>query len=448
MRKLCNPLLIGVTLLCICLLWIPVVSAQSIDVHPQNGSGTNKEQNHFVADPVRIKSLLATTGFLVCPVDNAIGAFDPTDGTYLGDIIVSALLDYPNEALQGPDGNIYVVDSFIKSVFVFDLAGNYLYTYADSSDFGSGGGLYGIDFRDENLFIIYSEDFATSHVAEFDGPHSRLPDFISLPGIAQDILFLDDGSCLLPDSTSAELLHFDEDGNLLSVVFDDLAGRYTTQVTNDSLSPGDYLLATASYTDQNAIIRDFDIDGTVYQDLYSDIGGIGLNGIYRLANGNYILGCWGDVLEVEAGTGLVVDIELANVWGHYFNHVGHSVDIKVNGYDGNLMISAGDNAVVTIDLVAGDLAGIEHDVWVLAKDSSDNKYSCGVGSGGICKWYRGWCQEYYSGPLSNINETVFDAPLSICGLYKVYLGIDNNANGSLNIPLLVDYDMVAFGVIP
>jgi len=120
-----------------------------------------------------------------------------------------------------------------------------------------------------------------------------------------------------------------------------------------------------------------------------------------------------------------------------------TVDIKCNGQDSNVAVSQGHYVTLTIKLVAGDLQGIDHDVWVLARDSSLNLFS--YGSDGM--WHLGWSWEYFTGPLANMSAIVFDAPLPV-GSYQAALGLDSAPNGNFNLPALVDFDAVNIEVLP
>jgi hypothetical protein len=83
------------------------------------------------------------------------------------------------------------------------------------------------------------------------------------------------------------------------------------------------------------------------------------------------------------------------------------------------------------------------DYWVLAKDHKGRKWSF---SSYDRKWHRGWCHEYLTGPLDDIQDTVLDNPLPL-GSYIAYCGIDDDPNGSLNIADLVVHDEVNWEVI-
>ena len=233
--------------------------------------------------------------FLLIPesADDNIGMYDPFDGTYLGDLIVGAgLFSTPVNAIMGPDGNIYVSDQVADSVFVFDISGNYLYTYADDTD--GLNNIRGIDFYGGHLFVTSGDDY----VAEFDGPHSRLPDFINDGSEPFDILFLDDGSSLVADmqGSTDNIRLYNPDGVLDYELF---SVEFPEQVQKDSLLPGAYLNAAFSAD----TLTDFELDGTITQTTPLDGG----RGIYRLGNGNLLATNADGIHEIEPGTGTIIE---------------------------------------------------------------------------------------------------------------------------------------------
>jgi hypothetical protein len=223
---------------------------------------------------------------------DTVGMYNPYDGTYLGDIINGAgLFGTPVNAIIGPDGNIYVSDQIVDSVFVYNQAGTYLYTYADASD--GLNNIRGIDFRGTHLFVTSGDDY----VAEFSGPHTRLPNFIQDGSDPFDILFLPDGRSLLADiqGTSDNIRLYDVNGGLLQVLFQI---NFPEQVQTDSASPGGFLTTGFSAN----VINDFDLSGTIVQTTpYS-----GARGVFRLGNGNLLATSAAGVQEIQPGTGAII----------------------------------------------------------------------------------------------------------------------------------------------
>ena len=221
-----------------------------------------------------------------------IGMYDPQTGAYLG-IFANGqgLFTTPICATPGPDGNIYVSDQVADAVFVYDRGGTYLYTYADGSD--GLNNIRGIAFRGDHLFVTSGDDY----VAEFSGPHVRLPDFINDGSDSFDILFLDDGRALLSNiGTTNNVRLYDATGVLIQPLFNI---SFPEQLQADPSMPGDYL--NASFTGDR--VTDFDLDGSIAQTTTWDNG----RGCYRLGNGNLLLTSASGVYEVEPGSGSIIE---------------------------------------------------------------------------------------------------------------------------------------------
>jgi len=446
MRKTLKVLSVGTVLLCACLLIAPGASAgdkeKLLGLEP--GPGTGTPGTHFAADPERLDSLLRATGFMLCPIDMAIGAFDPFDGTYLGDFITDTELSWPLEVVQGPDSNIYVCDGAAnKEIRVYDISGQYLYTYLDASD--GVGLIYGFDFRDGHLFVCDLNDFANFIVWEFDGPHSKVGEFIQTTSTScYDIHFLDDNSCLIVSLLGDTIDHYDATGNFIGNIF---SGVSATQVCDDMTTPGDYLMAASSGAGGH--IRDFDLDGTIYDDLFPANVDWGW-GIERLDNGNYLFSDMANVFEVEAGTGNILDTEWSGYQGRFIARVDLTqdpgVDVKVNGGDSGVVIPSADNVTITVDVVAAGAAGYPVELWVLGVNKTNgNKYTYGVYGSGL--WLPGMNNVYYSGGLIDISETVLNKVLPV-GKFDVYLAVDLVLDGQISMPYIYTFDMVDFEVVP
>gem|GEM_PF-6736903 len=243
------------------------------------------------------KSAKSDVSYLMIPDSTAdtVGKYDAYDGTYLGDIINGAgYFSTPINAIIGPDGNIYVSDQVADSVFVFDTSGTYLFTYADASD--GLNNIRGIDFRGTHLFVTSGDDY----VAEFSGPHTRLPDFINDGTDPFDILFLTDGRSLLADiqGSTDNIRLYSASGVLLQILF---VIAFPEQVQTDSVLPGAYLTAGFSAN----FIDDFELTGTIVQTT-SYSGG---RGVYRLGNGNLLATSSAGVQEIQSGTGTIIQTE-------------------------------------------------------------------------------------------------------------------------------------------
>ena len=240
---------------------------------------------------------LLAGNFLLIPesTNDTVGLYDPHDGTYLGDLIADfADFATPLNAILGPEENVYVSDQVGDAVFVFDQGGNFLFTYADSAD--GINNIRGIAFRDDHLFVTSGDDY----VAEFDGPHSRLNDFINDGSDPYDILFLSDGTCILADTGPAPgVKQYDAVGAFVDEIF---PMDFPEQVQEDSVLPGAYL--NAAFT--GMVVTDFDVDGNIHQTTPLSSAG---RGVFRLGNGNLLVTSVDGVHEVEPVTGLVIETE-------------------------------------------------------------------------------------------------------------------------------------------
>ncbi len=226
---------------------------------------------------------------------DVVGMYDPYDGTYLGDMITdNPGFSTPINAIQGPDANIYVSDQVADAVFVFDPMGTYLYTYADASD--GLDNVRGIAFRDGELFVT----LGSGPVARFNGPHSRMPDFINDGSDPFDIYFLPNGEALLADiaGTTDNVRLYDAAGNFQHVIFN---VNFPEQIIDDPVAPGAFLNASFSAN----VISDFDLDGTVWSALPFSSG----RGVYRLGNGNLLATNGSGTHELDAATGVIVETQ-------------------------------------------------------------------------------------------------------------------------------------------
>ena len=181
-------------------------------------------------------NIILEEGVLLIPnsTDDNVGMYDPVDGTFLGLFITGYQGFYtPINAVPGPDGNVYVSDQVEDAVYVFNNSGTYLYTYADETD--GLNNIRGIDFRGDTLFVTSGDDY----VAMFDGPHSRLANFINDGSDPFDIMFLDDGRALLADiqGITDNVRLYNADGTLAGVLFN---VSFPEQIQVDALAPGAY----------------------------------------------------------------------------------------------------------------------------------------------------------------------------------------------------------------
>ena len=253
--------------------------------------------------PVIMLDSLPSRDVLLIPCSSTgqrgVNVFDPFDGAYVGSFVQDEVLFYtPINAILGPDDNIYVADQVNDAVLVFDRQGTFLYNYADDTD--GLDNVRGIDFRDGHLFISISPSTGKA-IAEFDGPHNRLADFINDGSDPFDIYFLDDGRALLADiyGSTDNVRLYNADGSLSGQIF---SVDFPEQIQSDSVGSCPYL--NTSFSDN--IINDFDLSGTIEQSTPWSSG----RGIYRLGNGNLLATNGNGVFEIEPGSGSIIEQKL------------------------------------------------------------------------------------------------------------------------------------------
>lgn len=234
---------------------------------------------------------------------DAVGMYDPNDGTYLGDFIVDdpsgTQYDFqtPINAIEGPGGLIFVSDQLSDAVYAFDNEGNFLYTAAATGL----NNVRGIDFRNDTLFVTSGDDY----IAMFSGPDQFAGNFIQDGSDPFDILFTDEvtsGSAIVTDiqGSTDNVRHYDADGTLIGELFSD---NFPEQVQADAGNPGYYFAVSFS----GNIITRFQIDGTIA----STIPFSGGRGVYRLGNGNLLATSGTGVHEINPSTGSIIETEFS-----------------------------------------------------------------------------------------------------------------------------------------
>jgi hypothetical protein len=259
-----------------------------------------------VAGAAALLAGTASAQFLLIPDSSAdtVGMYDPFDGTYMGDLIPdTGLFSTPLNAILGPDNLIYVSDQLADAVFRFNMDGSFFDVFADDTD--GLNNVRGIDFRDGNLYVTSGDDF----VAVFDGPHSRLPDFIT--GVDPfDIHFLDDGRALIADILADDVRLYNADGTFDSTIF---AVNFPEQISSDPNKPGSFLNASFS----GDTVTDFDLDGTIADTWFFNGG----RGVFRLGNGNLLLTAGDGIWEMDPATGDLLENENPDASGRFIEYV-------------------------------------------------------------------------------------------------------------------------------
>ena len=316
------------------LMLVAPVRADAVrDLEEQGLSVHSGPSAHFMAP----RTTASRAGGVLLIVDSSadvVGMYDPYDGTYLGDLINGSGMFYtPINAILGPDGNVYVSDQVNDTVYVFDTQGNYLSVYADKANDGIDN-IRGINFYNNELYVCSYYGY----VARFNGPHSRMADFI-YDGSSSlwDIVFLSGGDCLVSTSTADEVRHYDANGNLLGQV---IPADFPEQLQEDTLLPGEYLVNTL--TDKE--VKDFDANGTIHQTTHHGQSG---SGVYRLGNGNLLSAQGNGVYELDPGTGNIIQ-QKSSASGKYIEAMNlTSLEADTE------QISEATGGVVNFDLDAG-----------------------------------------------------------------------------------------------
>jgi hypothetical protein len=357
-------------ILCGVVLAIP----PSIEISEQTGIAIN---NHILTENSRTPNNpmpLAdwTNGILMIPdwTTDSIGLFDPYDGTFLRFLTMASTHASPKNAIQGPDGNIYLSDQVTDEITMFDTLGTYLGIYADASD--GLDNMKGIAFRGDHLFACCNLTSGQDAVKELSGPHSYLRDFIAYSGIdAFDILFLPDGKSILADAgTTDQICLYDTNGTFINQIYYHGSSRWPQQIQTDSVLPGAFL---GALWDADTII-DFDLDGTVVNTCTLKY----VKGVYRLGNGHILAtsnyGIWdfntttGEVTQTDAGTGWQY-IELYKVSGSPTPTCTINVNIEGDGViipSGMVIVNQGSDTTFSI------IPGIGHHLDSLVVDGENH----------------------------------------------------------------------------
>jgi len=237
---------------------------------------------------------------------DAVGKFNPYDGTFLSNFLQMPSAGSPKNAIQGPDNKIYVSDQVLDAVYMFDTLGNYLGIYADATD--GLDNIRGIAFRGDHLFVCCYHTTTTNRaVKEFSGPHAFVRNFITYTGIDPfDIHFLADGRSLLADAgTSDKIALHDTNGVFISTVYG-RTGLWPQQIQSDPALPGAFL---GALWDADTII-DFELNGTIVATCTLTY----VKGVYRLGNGNLLATCNRGMFEINTTTGAMTQLNAGTGW--------------------------------------------------------------------------------------------------------------------------------------
>ena len=331
------------TIICIAMLCgIAWSIPENMEMIEQTGIQTNNNLTESPSTPSQPKLLTSfTNGVLMIPdwTTDSIGLFDPYNGAFLKFISRAPSPQSGKNAIQGPDGNIYLSDQAGDAVYIFDTLGTYLGVYADASD--GLDNVRGIAFRDDHLFVCsYNGTSTLRAVKEFSGPHTYVRDFIAnYTGIdPYDIHFLPDGRALFSDAGNTDqICLYDTNGVFLSQVYYHGASRWPQQIQSDSVLPGTFL---GALWDADTII-DFDLSGTVFATCTLKY----VKGVYRLGNGNILATCNQGIYDINPSTGSYTQLSSGTSWQYIELYRAHSTTptctVNVNTHGNGTIIPSG-----------------------------------------------------------------------------------------------------------
>lgn len=235
------------------------------------------------AGPSGIDVLLITD-----PSSDSVGVYDPMDGTYLGDFVPPPTgaepyeLGTPNNAIQGPDGRIYVSDQIRDVVLRFEADGTFESIWADTITYPGLDNVRGMQFRGEQLFVSVSPGSSTEQpkaVALFDIDGNYLGNFVETTTGAFnpfDVLFTAAGTMLMANIQDPDDIRlYDVDGSSFEELIDI---NFPQQI--QPLADGTYVVA--AWTE----VTQFTIDGTVVRSL-TDLSSC--SGVFPLDDGQWLI---------------------------------------------------------------------------------------------------------------------------------------------------------------
>jgi|GEM_PF-2743474 len=137
-------------------------------------------------------------------------------------------------------------------------------------------------------------------------------------------------------------------------------------------------------------------------------------------------------------------VEYSDSWGHHENagwyvddfevhsdsgYQPPELDIKANGEDGKVRITASDNLSVTVELDSGDYAGKSVELWLGALTIYGNQWCDPSGNWSAIR------TPYFQGALNDIPSTVVLNQTVPAGVYTLFFVMDNSPDGIFNVTL-------------
>ncbi|MFK8032366.1 MAG: hypothetical protein AB8G18_19245 [Gammaproteobacteria bacterium] len=227
--------------------------------------------------------------------NDTVGLYSAIDGTYLGDLIgPQDSLSTPINAIQGPDGNVYISDQIGDNISVFSPTGELLRVFPDPANGDVLNNVRGIALRDGVLFATVASGANAGAIARFDpSTGAYLGNFVEGGGSLSspfDIFFMSDGSALISDITNDSIGLFDQNGVFIrDVLLDTPFPEQIEQLDNGNLIYADFTLGT---------ISEFDLMGNVINEC--NLGGA--RGVHGLGNGQVLATNGSGVTSIDMGT--------------------------------------------------------------------------------------------------------------------------------------------------
>lgn len=233
---------------------------------------------------------------------DSVGMYDPMDGTYLGDFLPPPTgaepyeLTTPNNAIQGPDGRIYLSDQITDAIVRFEPDGTFESIFASSVTYGGIDNVRGMQFRGNELFASVSPGAAEFNdaVARFDIDGNYLGNFVEDSSDPFDVLFTSAGTMMVANIADPDDIRlYDVDG---TSYMDLLDINFPQQI--QPLADGSYV--TAAWTE----VTQFTIDGTVVRSI---VGLTSCSGVYPLDDGQWLITSDDGVQSINPFSMMVID---------------------------------------------------------------------------------------------------------------------------------------------
>lgn len=210
--------------------------------------------------------------------EDAVGMYSIVDGTYLGDFVppVTGSEPYtfssPNNAMQGPDGRIYISDQIEDHIVCFEADGTFVNIFADAGD--GLDNVRGIDFRNDELFASVSPG-GGAFVARFSANGTRLADFVMDSSDPFDVLVLPGGTVMMADITAPDNVRlYDVDASSFQELTQIDFPQHIQPLQNGNF-------AVAGWTE----VVEIEPDGDIVNTITVSQG----RGVYPLEDGNWLI---------------------------------------------------------------------------------------------------------------------------------------------------------------